>query len=188
MTQLWRRFLFLSSAVSVLSASASAPFVSSQSSDSDSTNWNGPVGSCPYSPVYLNDFSLTVTPTGSDTPVDLRSYITPTYSPSGPEWRYVIERGEDIPTGTITFTPLSISDGATFRIRTNGADYSYANAGESITSDLTEGTDLLEFDVIQAPCQGTDIQEYSITLYQNGTSNIPPSAARGHASSCAGRR
>ena len=132
---------------------------------------------CAFSgPVYLNSFSLFLTPTGSNSQIDFGPYITPTYSPEGPEWRYVIERGADFPTGTIAFTPLDLTAGSTFRIRFNHGDYTTLTAGEVVDASLLADSNLIEFDVIQAPCAGSDIQEYSITLYQNGTSKIPQTA------------
>ena len=129
---------------------------------------------CAYTPVYLNSFSLFLQPSGSNAQVDFLPYISPAYSPSGPEWRYVISAARISPSGTIIFTPLDFTAGSTFRVRFNHGDYIYAAAGVAVQAPLIDGTDLIEFDVIQAPCAGTDIQEYAITLYQNGTSKIPP--------------
>ena len=174
---------FASTAFAALSSPFS--FVSAQSSSSSDDfasgsqfNPDGPVGSCAYAPVYLNDFTLTLTPdsssSSSSTAIDILPDFTPSYNGQGPNWRYVVERGDDLPTGTITFTPTNLTDFSTFRIRFNHGDYVYLQEGESTTSPLLAGTDFIEYDVIQAPCAGTDIQEYSITLYQNGTSIIPP--------------
>jgi len=124
---------------------------------------------CPFVPhAEVTSFTLGLSQAGSATVIPLT--VTPPYNPATLPFYVAYEGATDFTGGNIHFTPFY--QGGTFRYSINFGPYIYGTpSGTEIVAPLKEGTNLIQFDVIQPPACGDYIAEYSITIYAGPSPN-----------------
>jgi hypothetical protein len=139
---------------------------------------------------YIAEYSITLYPCAQLLPTEATGFtlglshagtpnvvipltVTPPYSPSTLPFYVAYEGPSDFTGGLIHFTPFYQS--GTFRYSINFGPYIYGTpSGSEIVGALKEGTNLIQFDVIQPSACGDYIAEYSITIYAGS----PPTPAQ----------
>jgi hypothetical protein len=114
-------------------------------------------------PTQVTGFTLGLSQAASATVVPLT--VSPPYSPDTLPFYVAYSGSTDFTGGSIHFTPSFWS--GLFDYSINFSPYVYGTpSGTEIVAPLKEGTNLIQFDVIQPAGCGDYIAEYSITIYQ----------------------